>query len=504
MIHDTEPSNRREKQLRPVTSGPRTGPPCHHRDMATPQTATLTFLGAAGTVTGSKYLLTVDGRHILVDAGMFQGDKQWRLKNRSAFPVDPDSITDVLLTHAHTDHASYLPALVKHGFRGTIWATPATIRLAEIVLRDAGRLQEQAVADALRGGYSRHADPQPIYTTADVVDTLPLFRPVRWGTAVDLDGVTARWVRAGHILGSASIHVTLGGRSVLFSGDLGRHDHPILKDRDTPPGADLVVCESTYGDREHPEPELPHEPLADAVRRTIARGGQVVIPAFAIDRTELVLHALVQLTRSGRIPHVPVVVDGPMALAALEAYRDESLDELDHDITLADFIDLDLTEARTVGESKKLNERTDPMIIVSSSGMAEGGRVLYHLRRVLGDARHTVVLTGYQAAGTRGRALESGVGAVKIFGHYVPVRAEIVRDHEFSVHGDASDLMDWLRALDRAPETVFVTHGEPDAAATFARRIGDELDWVAVVPRYGEVVSLLSDGVDPADLDASY
>ncbi|CAL8976563.1 Ribonuclease [Tessaracoccus sp. O5.2] len=471
--------------------------------MGTPHVATLTFLGAAGTVTGSKYLITVDGRRILVDAGMFQGDKRWRLKNREDFPVDPSSITDILLTHAHADHSSYLPALVAAGFRGRIWATPATIRLAAIVLRDSGKLQEQAVADAVRGGYSRHADPRPIYTVADAEATLPLFHAVPWDRDVDLHGLTARWVRAGHILGSASIHVRMGERSVLFSGDLGRHDHPILKDRQTPPGADVVVCESTYGDREHPEPRQPHEPLAAAVRRTVERGGQIVIPAFAIDRTELVLHALVQLTRAGRIPRVPVVVDGPMASAALEAYRDESLDELDHDITVADFSDLDLSEARTAGESRRLNERSDPMIIVSSSGMAEGGRVLYHLRRILGDARHTVVLTGYQAAGTRGRALESGAREVKIFGHYVPVRAEIVRDDEFSVHADASDLMDWLRALRPAPETVFVTHGEPEVAQTFARRIADELDWVAVVPRYGEVVSLLADGVDPEDLDVA-
>ncbi len=461
--------------------------------MGTPTKATLTFLGAAGTVTGSKYLVTVDGRRLLVDAGMFQGDKRWRLENWADFPVDPSSISDVLLTHAHADHVAYLPALVKHGFTGTVWATPATIRLAEIILRDSGRLQEQSVSDALRGGYSKHDPPEPLYTTADVEATLPLFRPVGWDTDVDLGGPTARWTRAGHILGSASVHLDIGGRSILFSGDLGRHDHPLLKDRATPPSADFVVCESTYGDREHPEPEQPHEALADAVRRTVERGGQLVIPAFAIDRTELVLHALVQLTRSGRIPRVPVVVDGPMALRALEVYRDESLGELDHDISIDDFTDLDLTEALSVKDSKRLNDRTDPMIVISSSGMAEGGRVLYHLRRTLGDRRNTVVLSGYQASGTRGRAMERGTRAVKIFGHYVPVRAEIVRDDEFSVHGDASDLIDWLRALDRPPETLFVTHGEPKAAGEFARRVQDELGWVAVVPFHGEVVSLLAD-----------
>ena len=469
--------------------------------MSTPHTATLTFLGAAGTVTGSKYLLNLDGRRILVDAGLYQGEKQWRMQNWAGLPVDPASITDVLLTHAHTDHSAYLPALVKHGFRGPIWCTEATIRLAEIILRDSGRLQEQATRDAVAGGYSKHENPQALYTSADVEATLPLFRAVGFDEDVDLGGVVARWVRAGHILGSASVHVRFGERSVLFSGDLGRHDHPILKGRETPPGADIVLCESTYGDREHLEPELAHEPFAAAISRTVERGGQVVVPAFAIDRTETVLHALVQLTRAGRIPRVPVVVDGPMSIAALAVYADTSLGELDEDITLADFTDLDLSEAREGRDSKKLNRRTEPMIIISSSGMAEGGRVLYHLQRLLPDPRNTVVLTGFQAEGTRGRALEEGARSVKINGRYVPVKAEIVRDHEFSVHGDASDLLDWLRALDREPEAVFVTHGEPAAAATFARRIEDELGWVAVVPKFGEVVNLLADGADPDDLD---
>ena len=464
-------------------------------------TATLTFLGASGTVTGSKYLLTIDDRRILVDAGMFQGEKEWRLKNREDFPVDPASISDILLTHAHTDHASYLPALVKHGFRGPIWATEATIRLAEIVLRDAGKLQEQSVKDALKGGYSKHETPEALYTMDDVEETLPLFRRVEWNTDVDVEGVTARWVRSAHILGSASIHVTIGERTVLFSGDLGRHDHPILRPRETPPGADIVLVESTYGDREHPEPEVPHEDFADVIRRTIARGGQVVVPAFAIDRTETVLHALVQMRREGRIPEVPVVVDGPMSLRALEVYKDESLGELADGITVADFTDLNLSEARDSRDSKKLNRRTDPMIIISSSGMAEGGRVLYHLQRLLPDPKNAVVLTGYQAEGTRGRALEEGARNVKINGRYVRVKAEIVRDREFSVHGDASDLMDWLKALDREPEEVFIVHGEKQVAEHFERRIEDELDWVAVVPKYGEVVSILGDGDDPEDLD---
>lgn len=452
---------------------------------------TLTFLGAAGTVTGSKYLLTVGDTRLLIDAGMFQGEKKLRRLNREPFPVDPRSIDAVLLTHAHADHCAYLPALVKHGFDGPIYATEATARLATIVLRDSGKLQEQATDDAIRGGWSKHPSPESIYDTSDVEKTLPLFQKVEFDTNLDVLGVVwARWVRAGHILGSASIHVEIGPHSVLFSGDLGRHDHPILKPRDTPPGADIVLCEATYGDREHPEPELPHEVLADAIRRTIARGGQVVVPAFAIDRTETVLHALVALRRAGRIPDVPVIVDGPMSLAALDVYRTASLGELADGVSVADFTDLNLAETRTAIESKKLGRRDDPLIIVSSSGMLEGGRVLYHLRGLLPDPRNTVVLTGFQAVGTRGRQLEDGARNVKINGHYVPVKAEIVRDSEFSVHGDRSDLIDWLQALDPPPRTVFVVHSEPAVGASFTADIEAEVGCQAIVPRHGEVIRL--------------
>lgn len=451
---------------------------------------TLTFLGAAGTVTGSKFLLTLGEKLILVDAGMFQGEKPLRAMNREPFPVDPAKVDAVLLTHAHADHSSYLPALVRHGFRGPILATGPTIRLAEIVLRDSGRLQEQAAEDASRGGWSKQATPAPLYTTADVEATLPLFREVDWNTNVDVEGVAwARWVHSAHILGAASIHVDLGTRSILFSGDLGRHDHPILRNRETPPGADIVLCESTYGDREHPESAEPHKGFAEAIRRAIARGGQVVIPAFAIDRTEVVLQALVRLRRQGLIPDVPVVVDGPMSLAALDVYRDTP-EELHPDLTVADFTDLNLTETRERNDSKTLNHRTEPMIIISSSGMLEGGRVLYHLERLLPHPKNLVILTGFQAEGTRGRALENGAHAIKINGRYVPVRAQIRRDHEFSVHADRSDLLDWLKALDPKPEMVFVIHGEPGSAAAFAADIEETLGCPAVVPGQGEVISL--------------
>lgn len=456
---------------------------------------TLTFLGASGTVTGSKFLLTLGDRRVLLDAGMFQGEKQWRLKNWDAFPVPPASISDIVLTHAHMDHSGYIPALVAQGFKGTIWMTQGTRDLVEIVLRDAAHLQEVEAEEANAGGYSKHKPALPLYTTEDVERALPLMRVVPFDQPVDLgDGLTAEWARAGHILGSASVVVRHNGAGVLFSGDLGRHDHPILLPRDsTPPAAPFVVMESTYGDREHPEPEaLDHEPMADAIRRTIARGGSVLIPAFAIDRTELVMKMLTSMRKAGRIPEVPVIVNSPMALKALDAYR--ATDELRPDIHLEDFADLPLLrEARTKEESMELTDpavKLDPSIIISSSGMATGGRVVHHLAAMLPDPKNTVILTGYQGVGTRGRQLLDGEKQIKMFGRYVPVKAEIVQDKEFSVHGDASDLIDWLASIKPAPQTVFLVHGEEGSAKALGERIKAELGLTVVVPRHGEVVRL--------------
>lgn len=455
---------------------------------------TLTFLGAAGTVTGSKFLLGVGGRRILIDAGLYQGEKQLRERNWADFPVDPAAITDVLLTHAHLDHCGYLPRLVRDGFRGPVWCTAATATLAEIVLRDSAMLQERDAQDAAEGGWSRHQPPVPLYGVDDVEATLPLFTAVEFDRDLDLrDEITARFTRAGHILGSASVTVTTLDTSLLFSGDLGRHDHPVLRPRDVPPGARHVLVESTYGDREHTEPaNLPHEPLADAIRRTAARGGSVLIPAFAVDRTEIVLKALTEMRQQGRIPRLPIYVNSPMATAALDVYR-RATDELREDLDVGDFLRVeDLHEVRTVEESRNLTERSHgPSIIISSSGMATGGRVLHHLERMLPDRRNAVVLTGYQAVGTRGRDLAEGATQVKMHGRYLPVRAEIVRDEEFSVHADGSDLIDWLRGLQPPPDTVFCVHGEEQALAQLARRIRKELGLNAVVPGHGEVVSLL-------------
>ncbi|AZZ39375.1 MBL fold metallo-hydrolase [Acidipropionibacterium jensenii] len=456
--------------------------------MSTP--VTLTFLGAAGTVTGSKFLLSRAGQHLLVDAGMFQGLKTLRLRNRAPFMMDPARIGEVLVTHAHADHTGYLPALVKLGFRGPIRATRPTLELAEIVLRDSAYLQELATTDAIRGRYSRHTSPTPLYDSSDVERTLPLFRPVPLGQDVQVGrDAVARWTRAGHILGSASINVATDDSSVLFSGDLGRPTHPILRPRQTPPPARTVVMESTYGGRLHPEPAGPgHEEMAEAVRRAVAAGGQVVIPAFAVDRTEGVLHVLADMMADGRIPQVPVVVDSPMALRVLDVYRAEPGELLPG--AGMEWLDQipDLRETRSAAESKTLSGRREPMIIVSSSGMCEGGRVLHHLARLLPDPRNAVVLTGYQAVGTRGSDLSEGARRIKLFGRYVKVGARVVSDDEFSVHADADDLIGWLRDLGREPETIYLVHGEKESALALQDRIHQELGWTAVVPRADEVV----------------
>lgn len=452
---------------------------------------TLTFLGAAGGVTGSKFLLTVGERRILVDAGLFQGEKTLRRRNWAPFPVPADTLSDVILTHAHLDHCGYLPALVRAGFSGPIWCTSATAQLAEIVLRDSAMLQERDALDAAEGGWSKHSPPLPLYDIRDVERTIPLLTNVEYDRDLELgEGISACFTRAGHILGSASVRVQLPTTSVIFSGDLGRHDHPVLRPREIPQGADYVLVESTYGDREHPEPRnLPHEPLADVIRRAVQRGGSVLIPAFAVDRTEVVLKVLAELRRHGRIPRMPIVVNSPMALAALAVYRNSPA-ELRADLDLSDLLG-DVRELHTADESREYTlSRHEPSIVISSSGMATGGRVLHHLARMLPDPRNAVVLTGYQAVGTRGRALAEGATRLKFHGQYVGVRAEILQDTEFSVHADASDIIDWLGELLPSPATVFCVHGEARASEALADRIERDLGLDAAIPRLDEIVTL--------------
>lgn len=456
----------------------------------------LAFLGAAGTVTGSKFLLErgddpAGGSRVLVDCGLYQGTREWRRLNWEPLPMPPASVGGAVLSHTHLDHCGYLPAFVRQGFTGPIWCTEATAALTAIVLRDSARLQEEDAAAAAEGGWSKHRPPLPLYTLEDAERAIAQLAPTAFGadTLVAPDW-QATLFRAGHVLGSASALLRSGEASVLFSGDLGRPSHPVLRPRSRPPSARTVVVESTYGDRQHPTPAGgDHEVLASAVRRTIGRGGSVVVPAFAVDRTELVLHALSELLRDGRIPPVPIYVDSPMALAALEVYGRAGLrDELLPGAELGLGGLPRLHAARSAAESVALNNPGTPSIIVSASGMATGGRVIHHLRHLLPQARNTVVLTGYQAVGTRGRALQEGAHEVKIMGRYVPVRAEIVTDDGFSVHADADELVSWLDELPDPPETVYVVHGEPDAAQALSDRIRKDLGWTVAIPVLGERV----------------
>ncbi len=453
----------------------------------------LQFLGATGTVTGSAFLIRTPESNVLVDCGMFQGTKELRRRNWAPFAVDPASIDAVVLTHAHLDHCGYLPRLAKHGFRGPVYATEGTADLARIVLLDSAHLQEEDAAHASRHRYSRHAQPEPLYTTAEVERMLPQFRVLPFGGEHPVSkGVTGLLQPAGHILGASTVRLTLGdsGASALFSGDLGRPSHPLLAPPTPPAAADVMVVESTYGNRRH-APADSHL-IAGAIRRTIGRGGTVVIPAFAVDRTEIILMELRRLDRLGQIPHVPIYVDSPMALAALRVYRDaigaESPEVRRLPFGADPFETGDLHEMRTVEESKTLNDPRWPCIIISASGMASGGRVLHHLEGLLPDPRNTVLMVGYQAVSTRGRDLVDGAKSVKIHGRYIPVRADIVDVPTFSVHADADEILAWLATAPRPPQTCYLVHGEPQSSAALRDRIERELGWTAVVPRQDERV----------------
>jgi metallo-beta-lactamase family protein len=453
-------------------------------------TATLSFLGAAGTVTGSKFLVEDQGARLMVDCGLYQGERRWRRLNWDEPAVPPDTLDDVVVTHAHLDHCGYLPALVRQGYGGPVWATGGTAQLAAIVLRDSAHLQEEDALHAATGGWSRHDPPLPLYDLADAERAIDQFRaqPYNVPFAVTSAG-SVTLGRAGHILGSATALIEVGDSSILFSGDLGRASHPLLRPRAAPPAARTVVLESTYGNRTHPRTSGSHAVLAAAIRRTIARGGSVVIPAFAVDRTELVLLALARLRVAGSIPDVPVYVDSPMALRALEVYSQPDVAAELIGSGLGELSALhNLRTARTAEESKALNNPGRPCIVVSASGMATGGRVVQHLRQLLPNQRNCVVLTGYQAVGTRGRDLLEGAREVKIMGQYVRVRAEVVADDEFSVHADADELLGWLQQMPTPPQTVYLVHGEPDASAALAARVRDALDCAVVTPRLGERV----------------
>ncbi|MCY1649483.1 MBL fold metallo-hydrolase [Streptomyces sp. SL203] len=464
------------------------------RDPA-PRPALLSFLGGVRTVTGSKFLIESDRARILVDCGLFQGLADLRRRNWEPLSRAAADIRAVVITHAHLDHCGYLPRLVRHGFRGPILATAPTARLAEIVLRDSARLQMEAAQHANERGWSKHRPAKPLYDLGDVETTIGYFDPVPTGTEIAVPSdIRLSLHHGGHILGSAWAHLTMeDGHTVAVSGDLGRPGHPLLLPPEPFTGADILLMESTYGDRTHDQ-EAGHSAFAAAISRTIARGGTVVIPAFAIDRTEVVLHELGLLRESGILPAtVPVFVDSPMALAALDVYREAvrgHSPELRGEVLAQGSAALSpdpFLATRTVQESIAVNDVTGPAVIVSSAGMATGGRVLHHLRRLLPDPRNMVIVVGFAARGTRAHDLVDGARTLKMFGEYVPVRAEVADVPHFSAHADAGQIIDWLRAAP-APHTTYLVHGEEKASETLRDRIDQVLGWTAVVPRSGEAV----------------
>jgi metallo-beta-lactamase family protein len=453
------------------------------------------FLGAAGTVTGSRFLISVGGHSILVDCGLYQGLKELRLRNWEPFPAEPASIDSIVLSHAHLDHSGYIPALCRDGFRGRVFASEGTHALARIVLPDSGHLQEEEAEYANRKGYSRHTPALPLYTEEDAFRALEHFTPNPFGAQLHpVQGITATLRRAGHILGASSVLIEFEGsrrRRILFSGDLGRPSHPILRPPEPIGSADIVIVESTYGDRLHDD-AASLAAFEDAIRRTAERGGVIVIPSFAVDRTEVVLHQLHALVAARRIPSLPVYVDSPMALASLRVYRDaiaRKAPEIREDLP-RDALELSCNEVRTVEESMALNFLPGPVIIISASGMATGGRVLHHLANRLPDSRNTVILVGYQADGTRGRRLLNRESPLKMLGRYVPVNAEIVNVPAFSVHADQAEIIRWLSTAHPAPEMVYVVHGETTAAAALSEKIRTELRFNVVAPRFLEQVRL--------------
>jgi metallo-beta-lactamase family protein len=452
-------------------------------------TMQITFLGAAGTVTGSKYLVLAAGKRVLVDCGLFQGLKRLRERNWQPLPIDPASLDAVVLTHAHLDHTGYLPRIARTGYRGPVFCTAATRGLAAILLPDSARIQEEEAEFANRHKYSKHHPALPLYTVDDAEKALKLLRPVEWKSGLELPGgVVLRFTPAGHLLGAASVLLEADGQKVLFSGDVGRPDDPVLNAPAAPPPADWIVIESTYGNRRH-QPIDAEAELAAVVSRAVDRGGVIVIPSFAVGRAQMLLHFVARLKARGAIPDIPVYLNSPMATDVTRLYhahRNEhrlSEDECRTMCTAARFVN-------SVEESKALNLRRGPMIIISASGMAAGGRVLHHLRAFAPDPKNTIVFSGYQAAGTRGAAMVGGADTVKIHGEWVPVRAEVVQLHGTSGHADRDQLVAWLGSGGALPRRVFVTHGEAVAADAMRQHLRRAIPAEVTVPEHRETVTL--------------
>jgi metallo-beta-lactamase family protein len=459
--------------------------------------STLTFLGAARTVTGSRYLVEAAGRRVLVDCGMFQGLKELRQRNWADSPVPPATLDAVVLTHAHLDHCGMLPRLVAQGFRGRIFCTPGTQDLCSLVLPDAGRLQEEEAERANRKGYSKHRPARPLFTEEQAMVTLSRLQPVGYERPIPIaNGLEVEFIPTGHLLGAAYVRMRRAdgsGGTVIFGGDLGRYNRPILQDPAAGSKADVLLVESTYGDREHLNGDE-QDRLAAIINDTAHKQGKVIIPSFAIGRVEEVLYSIKKLEDAGKIRALPVYVDSPMALEALKFYQRHA-DELDSDIAVrrgevCAFCTARFTPVASAQESRAVTEGSGPAIVVSASGMATGGRVLHHLAKGLPDARNTVLFVGFQAAGTRGRQLIEGSQEIKIHGQFVPVAARIEKLNGMSAHADSSEIVRWLRTFPAAPGVTYLVHGEPSAQDALKMRLDRELAWNVQIPRHGDRVPL--------------
>lgn len=466
--------------------------------MAKSEQASLQFIGAAGGVTGSKYLFSYGEEQILIDCGLFQGLKELRLRNWAPVPIDLTRLRAIILTHAHIDHSGYLPRMVAKGYKGPVYATPGTCDLLGVMLPDAAYLQEEEARYANRKGYSKHAPALPLYTVQDAERSLQLLRSVGAGEAVEVvKGVSLGFNRVGHILGAASAKLTfqVGGqtRVLLDSGDLGRYDRPILKDPAPAGAADWLLIESTYGDRMHPQES--EAELRRIIRETAEQRRCLLIPAFAIGRTQELVYTIREMEDAGEIPPIPVYVDSPMGIEATGIYARHTTE---HDFATTQLRQSNrnplrsrhMVIAKTPEQSKAINEYRGPLIIISASGMATGGRVLHHLRQRLPHPETTVLLVGYQAEGTRGRSLQDGAKEVKMLGEVVPVRATIKALDGFSAHADQGEILRWLGTFKSPPRMTYIVHGEPPAANALAEVIRDKLGWTTEVARHQQKVML--------------
>lgn len=450
----------------------------------------LQFLGATGTVTGSKYLVSSGRSKILVDCGLFQGFKQLRLRNWAELPVAPSAIDAVVLTHAHLDHSGYIPLLVKNGFRGKVYCSDATFDLCRILLPDSGHLLEEEAGYANKHSYSKHHPALPLYTEEDAEQCLESFETVKFGKRFHVAGqIHAELSRSGHILGASIVKLDDGATTVTFSGDLGRMQDPIMSPPSSMDQTDYLVVESTYGDRLH-DPADPSVLLAKTIQETVNRGGVVIIPSFAVGRAQELLYYMHQLKQSGAISAVlPVYLNSPMATDVTNLYRAHRKDHQLNDEQCRAMCHA-ATFINSVEESKALNLKRMPMVIIAASGMATGGRVLHHLKAFASDSRNTILFAGFQAGGTRGAAMLAGADAIKIHGEYVPLRAQVVQIENLSAHADSGEILSWLSTFRKPPRRVFITHGEPEAADMLRKKIEEELKWECSIPEYLEGVDL--------------